>query len=277
MTNEVVVSRQRLKKYLCACGKAYNRPSLLEEHQRTHTGEQPFKCDLCEARFSRRSILQKHVLKHVSPEEKPFKCPECGKGVNTQQHLDQHMGLHNRPFNCSHENCDETFRYEVQLKRHLIRHKRTCCGTVFPTQQKYLTHVERNHSKKYNCGVCADSFDKFPELQKHISSTHKADSAKRAASTLSSGEQNEESASAEPKKEVAVDEGTPKPVKKRKIGPTISRITGVGYEERPLACLDATCDKRFFRQYDLNRHMVAAHGKAETPATSTPTPTSEVD
>ena len=39
---------------------------------RTHTGEKPFKCDLCELRFARNSSMKRH--QRIHSEEKPFPC-----------------------------------------------------------------------------------------------------------------------------------------------------------------------------------------------------------
>lgn len=59
-----LVSTSRLKnagKYLCPhCGRDCLKPSVLEKHIRSHTGERPFPCTTCGIAFKTQSNLYKH-------------------------------------------------------------------------------------------------------------------------------------------------------------------------------------------------------------------------
>lgn len=47
------------------CDAAFCRKPYLEVHMRTHTGERPFQCDVCNKRFSQKSSLNTHKRIHT--------------------------------------------------------------------------------------------------------------------------------------------------------------------------------------------------------------------
>ncbi|NWW02572.1 ZKSC1 protein, partial [Oreocharis arfaki] len=56
---------------------SFHQSSDLIHHQRIHTQERPYKCPECGKRFNRNSQLVTH--RRIQSVERPCECPECGK------------------------------------------------------------------------------------------------------------------------------------------------------------------------------------------------------
>ncbi|KAF8600473.1 hypothetical protein BDV93DRAFT_559286 [Ceratobasidium sp. AG-I] len=58
------------RRHVCTqCNQAFDRPSSLQTHMHTHTGEQPHECPYpgCGRRFSVRSNMRRHMNVHEQP------------------------------------------------------------------------------------------------------------------------------------------------------------------------------------------------------------------
>ena len=47
------------------CGKSFNFKSLLERHERIHTGYKPFRCEICVRAFNQKEHLRAHMIRHM--------------------------------------------------------------------------------------------------------------------------------------------------------------------------------------------------------------------
>ncbi|XP_060735538.1 zinc finger and BTB domain-containing protein 24 [Tachysurus vachellii] len=164
------------KPFRChVCGNCFTQKHTLLVHQRMHTGEKPFVCNICSKALSTKHSLQEHMNLHA--EKKSFSCDQCGKTYSQKRQLNSHYRLHSGKALPECAYCHHKFKDAAQLKKHLRTHTGekpfTCeiCGKCFTTKSTLQTHIRIHRGEKpYVCNICSKSFSDPSARRRHVAS-----------------------------------------------------------------------------------------------------------
>ncbi|XP_058566729.1 zinc finger protein 500 isoform X3 [Neofelis nebulosa] len=148
------------------------RPEQSLERGGPRRGEKPYACPECGKGFSKTSHLTKHQRTHTG--ERPYKCQVCGKGFSDRSNFSTHQRVHTgeKPYACAE--CGKRFSQSSSL----VIHRRThtgerpyaCaeCGKRFSNSSHFSAH-RRTHAaeKPFVCPACGRGFRRGTDLHKH--------------------------------------------------------------------------------------------------------------
>ncbi|XP_075773045.1 uncharacterized protein LOC142825165 isoform X1 [Pelodiscus sinensis] len=182
------------------CSKSFKSNTALTIHERSHTGERPFKCPQCGKGFPSKGDLKRHQKTHVGKEAAapdrgrgpparpqlprrqrspvaplgPYACAQCGKSFGKRRDLRKHQHTHTaeRPFLCLQ--CGSSFRLKQILVSHQKVHRGVrpfpCadCGKSF-SQKHHLVSHQRTHTgeRPFACAQCGHRFSQKHHLLSH--------------------------------------------------------------------------------------------------------------
>nr|XP_037273127.1 zinc finger protein 782-like [Rhipicephalus microplus] len=149
------------------CGYAAAFKISMQRHQRTHTGERPYKCNYCGKTFTRKENRDLHIRIHTDlvavhcssggklPQvpRGPRKgtnlkrCLVCGYTTPFNQRMEYHQRIHTgeRPYKCQY--CHKDFRQVAHLNGHIRIH---------------------TGERPFQCHLCPMTFAQKGKLKRHL-------------------------------------------------------------------------------------------------------------
>ncbi|XP_056276875.1 zinc finger protein ZFMSA12A isoform X2 [Pseudoliparis swirei] len=163
--------RQRVAHKCAQCGKCFIYRYELLEHQRLHTGENPYECSQCGKAFRRTSDLSSHRRTRCT--KAAYVCIKCGSSFQSLQGKCRHQCVRGvLKFDCSQ--CGKSFKTKRLLGRHEPTHSQsrvfTCrqCGQVSPSMSELRSHQRIHPAERSNrCARCGKLFRSAACLAAH--------------------------------------------------------------------------------------------------------------
>lgn len=164
------------------CGNSYGSQSILKVHQRSHTGERPFHCTMCDKRLISSDALKVH-LKYVHNAFGNISkiCTICNKTFNSKNGFVRHNRIHTGElFECTIHGCGKKFTGKSVLKKHIelvhddVRaYSCTLCIKKYKSNAHLTKHVETEHLKlRYLCPICNKTITNRWDFNYHVKRSH---------------------------------------------------------------------------------------------------------
>lgn len=118
-------------------------------------------CDICGAKYTRKSKLRTHILNHIvkGPNELPL-CEYCGEVFDSIDKFFHHF-----------EKTHHTNSEDVLITFDQVKHVLCCeyCGNAYAQPESLNKHrgVHAGKPKPYSCQFCDNQFDQYSKLVTH--------------------------------------------------------------------------------------------------------------
>lgn len=172
------VSRENENVECKVCNGIYLKSSL-DAHLLTHTGTKQYSCPICSKQFTTKWNLKLHKWTHAAATSKPFKCELCNGAFIRKSDYTSHMNSHKsiRPYTCNYCGCKFIRKYNCL--RHVREHEEgkaficSVCNKSFH-RSYYLKEHMRVHSgvRPFSCHICGKTSTTKSNHNKHMKIHH---------------------------------------------------------------------------------------------------------
>jgi uncharacterized Zn-finger protein len=144
------------------------------------SGEKPYQCDICQARFTQSNSLKAHKLIHSVGEKPVFQCEmcptTCGRKTDLRIHV-QKLHTSEVPIRCKRCNCDfpDRYSYKIHAKTHEGEKCYKCelCSYASISARHLESHMLiHTDEKPFQCSYCDQTFRQKQLLKRHENIYH---------------------------------------------------------------------------------------------------------
>ncbi|XP_055705229.1 zinc finger protein 26-like [Phlebotomus papatasi] len=139
------------------CNKSFDtHVAMLQHHRHMHVAPKKYLCnyETCNFRSVSRSVLLEHQRTHTG--EKPFQCSICNTAFATKAAVGRHVAQRHNPATLQCEFCEKVFKVSATLRCHIRRvhleRKIPCpvCDKRYASKGDLTRHMKDSHSAKKN-------------------------------------------------------------------------------------------------------------------------------
>ena len=180
LTKHIKAVHLKIKDYACEdCDAEFSSKSNLERHVNTKHKGIRYSCDQCEYKTTQSGRLTQHIdVAHLKI--KDYTCEDCDEKFSEPGISERHVKVQHEGVRYSCEQCDYKAQELDTLRRHtkavhlkVDDHTSVACDAKLSSKSSLPKHVTvKQQGVRHNCEECGYKAPKLSKLTKHIKAVH---------------------------------------------------------------------------------------------------------